>query len=78
MSLKLVKSGEPEADAETVEMIARAATRMAEAVKTDGFFWVVTGDGEDVSVAFHGGKLESSTLALHMALQMQREAAGLE
>jgi hypothetical protein len=71
------KDGLPDTTAETAEMIARAAGRMAEAVQTDGSYWLVTAIGEDVAVMFYGGKLESSVLAETMAGEMKREAVGL-
>ena len=76
--LTLVGKGEaPDTTAEDAEMIARAAARMAEAVKSDGSYWLVTAIGEDVAVAYFGGRLESSVLAEEIARDMKREAVGL-
>jgi hypothetical protein len=62
---------------EDAEMIARATERMAAAVKADGCYWVVTAAGDDVAVAFYGGRLESAVLAETIAGEMKREAVGL-
>ena len=78
MTLRLVKDGEAEPDAEVVESIARATERMAAAVKDpDGAFWVVTAVGGDIAVAYYGGRLESAVLAEAVAGDMKREAVGL-
>jgi hypothetical protein len=78
MTLRLVKDGEAEPDAEVVESIARATERMAAAVKDpDGAFWVMTAVGGDVAVAYYGGRLESAVLAEAVAGDMKREAVGL-
>lgn len=70
------KAAEP--DAETVEMIARATERMASAAKDpDGLFWIVTVVAGEVSVAFHGGRLESAVLAEAVAGDMKLDAVGL-
>jgi len=69
--------GKPDTSAEDAEMIARATERMAAAVKADGCYWLVTANGEDVSVSFFGGKLESAVLAEAIAGDMKREAVGL-
>jgi hypothetical protein len=58
-------------------MIARATERMAEAVKSDGSYWLVTAVGDEVSVSYYGGRLETSVLAEAMAGAMKREAVGL-
>lgn len=71
------KDGLPDTTTEDAEMIARAAGRMAEAVQADGAYWLVTAIGEDVSVSFFGGKLESAVLAETLAGEMKREAVGL-
>lgn len=63
------KDGLPDTTTEDAEMIARAAGRMAD--------WLVTAIGEDVSVSFFGGKLESAVLAETLAGEMKREAVGL-
>ena len=67
----------PETHEEDAEMIARAAERMAQAVKADDSYWLMTAAGDDVSVSFFGGKLESSVLAEELAGEMKREAVGL-
>jgi hypothetical protein len=77
MTLRLVKDGEPETDAEDVERIARITERLVGVTKADGVYWVVTAAGDDVNVAFFGGKLESAVLAEALAEEMKREAVGL-
>ena len=70
------KAADP--DAESLEMIARATERMRAAVADpDGAFWVVTAAGGDVSVAFHGGRLETAVLAEAIAGSMKLDCVGL-
>ncbi len=76
-TLTVVGGKGPETHEEDAEMIARAAERMARAVKADGAYWLVTAVGEDVAVSFYGGKLESAVLAETIAADMKREAVGL-
>ncbi len=77
-TLTVVGGGPLEPDAEVVETIARAAERMAAAVKDpDGLFWIVTAVDGEVACAFFGGRLESSVLAEAVASDMKREAVGL-
>lgn len=77
MTLRLVTSGEPEPDTEDVERIARITERLAEVVKSDGTYWIVSAVGEDITVAYFGGQLESTVLAEAIAADMKREAVGL-
>jgi hypothetical protein len=60
-----------------VERIARITERLAEVVKADGTYWIVTAVGDDVTVAYFGGHLESTVLAEAIAADMKREAVGL-
>lgn len=63
---------------EAVEAIARATERMAAAVKDqDGVYWLLTVVDGAVSVAYYGGKLESSCLVEVVAADMRRAAVGL-
>jgi hypothetical protein len=71
------KAAEP--DAELVELIARNAERQAEAAKDpDGLIWQLTVVNGEVSVSFHGGKLETAALAEVVAGDMKCAALGLE
>lgn len=76
-TLTVVGGGEPEPDTEAVEIIAAAAERMAEAVKSGGMFWLVTEAGDSISVSYYGGKLESSALAEEIARDAKCSALGL-
>jgi len=77
-TLTVVGRGEIEPDTETTEMVARATERMLAAAKDpEGLFWVITVVDGDVSVAFHGGRLESSVVAEMVATDMKRDAVGL-
>ena len=76
-TLTVVDGKARDTDAEDAAMVARAAERMAQAVKSDGCYWLVTAIGEDVAVSFFGGKLESAVLAEAIAGDMKRESVGL-
>lgn len=76
-TLTVVGGKGPEPTEEDAEMIARAAERMAQAVKADGCYWVVTAVDAEVAVSFFGGRLESAVLAEMVAGDMKREAVGL-
>lgn len=76
-TLTVVGSDKPDTAAADMEMVNRAKDRMLDAVKADGCYWLVTAIGEEVSVSYFGGKLESAVLAEAMAEAMKREAVGL-
>lgn len=78
MTLRLVKDGEPDGDdAENAERIARITERLAAVVKAGGTYWVLTASGDDVDIAYFGGRLESAVLAEVLAGEMKCEAVGL-
>lgn len=77
-TLTVVGGKAPEPDTELVEMIARATERMAAAGKDpDGAFWIVTAVDGEISVAYHGGRLETAVLAETVAGDMKRDSLGL-
>lgn len=77
-TLTVVGGKTPEPDAETVEMIARAAESITTAVKAGGVYWLVVSGAEgDLTISYFGGELESAALAEVIAGDMKRAALGL-
>lgn len=76
-TLTVVGGGERQPDAEVREITERTKERLDEVVAADGVFWVLTEVGGLTSVAYVGGKLETSALVEEVARRAKAEALGL-